>query len=140
MAGSEARGHRAHVEQSDENPDQLGGHAEVAGDLRRQHRDRRTGQRGKDLNGQRGGQRDSRGACRRRRGARVFRNRQPVGLAVEALPEFSLPLIRNYSCQDSPPFAAPETMLRLAPSPIASARSAAGADLRYDVATGGHAK
>jgi hypothetical protein len=52
----------------------------------------------------------------------VFKNRQPVGLAVEALPEFSLPLIRNYSCQASAPFAAPDTMLRLAPPTIASAR------------------
>jgi len=46
----------------------------------------------------------------------VFKNRQPVGLAVDALPDFSLPLIRNYSCQASAPFPVPETMLRLAPS------------------------
>ena len=70
MSGSEARDHRADVEQSDENADQFRGNAEVARHLRCEHRDRRSAQRGKDLDRQCRGQRDGRCACRRRRRAR----------------------------------------------------------------------
>ncbi len=63
VAGSEARRHRADVEQADKDADQLRGHAEVAGDLRRQHRRGRAGQRGEYLNGQRRGQRNGRSAA-----------------------------------------------------------------------------